>query len=83
MISSIGLESRKAFLEAFLLYNWKENYFISGPYPILVLTMVLCRPHRNHAKSDIFKKKNYQGSTTSRENMIRKYVNFSTSFFKF
>ena len=45
----------------------KSNVFISGPCPILVLTMVLSRPLRADAKNGV---KNYQ---ESQENAIPKY----------
>jgi hypothetical protein len=56
----------------------KSNVFISGPCPILVLTMVLSRPLRADAKNGV---KNYQGLTTSRENAIQKYLHFPHTFF--
>jgi hypothetical protein len=58
----------------------KSKLFIGGSCPILVLTTVLGRPRHADAKNDV---KNYQGPTTSRENAIRKYLNFLIRFFKF
>jgi hypothetical protein len=45
---------------------------------ILVLTTVLGRPRRADVKRDV---KNYQGPTTSLENVILKYLNFHHTFF--
>ena len=60
----------------------RSKSFIRGPYPILVLTMVMGmvmgRSSRADAQSDA---KNYKGPTTSRENAIGKYLSFSHTFF--
>ena len=59
----------------------KSKLFISESCPILVLTTILGNPRRanGHAKND---PTNYQGTTTSRENAIRKYIIFPHTFFK-
>jgi hypothetical protein len=57
----------------------ESNLFTSGSCPILVLTTVLDRLRHANARGNGVK--NYQGPTTciSRENAIRKYLNFPTS----
>ena len=55
-----------------------SKVFISRSCPILVLATVLGRPRHTDAKNDV---KNYQGPTTSQENVIRKYLNFHRKFF--
>jgi hypothetical protein len=52
----------------------KRKLCISGSYPILVLTAaVMGHPRHAGAKKGV---KNYQDPTTSRENAIRKCLNF-------
>jgi hypothetical protein len=59
---------------------WNRKLFISRSCAILVLTTVLGRPRRADVENGV-KTIHDQGPTTSRENAIRKYLNFPQTFF--